>query len=276
MNGFVRTMVALLLMLAWSGAANAQDDFSPENPPEPNQLYDVVVTASPKEAGYVSGTGQYKSGEEVWVNTSLKTDGYKFLYWTKNGDKYSESQDFYYTVEASKAEFVAVYEYKPDSPEEPNSSNEYRLFLAQTPDGCCSFNRDNGQKVEAGSWVEVEAYASMGFQFLGWYLNGIKVSDTSAFNFEMPEATTTLTAKYVFNPTNPGEPESSGGQTNIANGKLGDVNGDNAINIVDVVALVDYCLTGTGSTVAASDINGDGIINIVDVVSLVDKCLNSN
>lgn len=276
MNKFLKAIVVLLLVIVGSSTALAQETFSPDNPPEPNQLYDVIVTASPAEAGYVSGTGQYRKGEEVWINTSVKTDGYKFLYWTKNGEKYSDSQGDNYTVEASTAVFVAVYEYMPDSPDEPNKSNEYRLWLTQTPEGCCSFNRGNGEKVEAGTWVEIEASASQGFKFLGWYYNGSKISDEALFNFEMPESHATLTAKYVFSPDNPDEPTSSDQQTNIANGKLGDVNGDGTINIVDVVTLVDCCLNGTSSNMSVSDINGDNVINIVDVVSLVDKCLNGN
>ena len=47
-----------------------------------------------------------------------------------------------------------------------------------------------------------------------------------------------------------------------------DVNGDGSINILDVIATINCCLTNAGCGCAA-DVNGDGNINILDVVQLV-------
>ena len=53
---------------------------------------------------------------------------------------------------------------------------------------------------------------------------------------------------------------------------LGDVNLDGAINVVDVVALVEYVLNGEYNN--SADINIDGLVDVIDIVVLVDWILN--
>lgn len=52
---------------------------------------------------------------------------------------------------------------------------------------------------------------------------------------------------------------------------LGDVNGDGAVNVLDVTTLVSYVLNEPQETFveAAADVNGDGNINTLDVTALV-------
>lgn len=272
-EAILKAMTVLLLICVGGFTAMAQDTFNPTNPPEPNQLYKVKVSAEPVEAAYVSGIGQYRTGEVASLHCSSRAEGFQFQYWTKNGEVYSENQSFSYTVGTEDANFVAVFKYAPDSPEEPNVINKNRLYLEPMPEACCSFNRTSGEKVEAGDWVWVEAYPNQGFEFSGWYRNGQLVNTEHAFSYMMPNENTTLTAKFKFNPLNPSEPGGTG-QTGIANGKLGDLNGDSSVNITDVVALVNVCLNGTDVSLKVADMNGDGSVNITDVVSLVNKCLN--
>lgn len=62
----------------------------------------------------------------------------------------------------------------------------------------------------------------------------------------------------------------------------GDANGDNIVNVQDIIVLVNYILNGgddqwaedNGYNLAAMDINQDGIINILDVVATVDFIVN--
>ena len=53
----------------------------------------------------------------------------------------------------------------------------------------------------------------------------------------------------------------------------GDVNGDGAVNIADVTALISQVLSGT--TNAAGDLNGDGTVNIADVTALITLVLRT-
>ena len=52
----------------------------------------------------------------------------------------------------------------------------------------------------------------------------------------------------------------------------GDVNGDETIDILDVVISVNIVLGSTESNPAA-DINGDGIINVLDIILLINIIL---
>ena len=55
---------------------------------------------------------------------------------------------------------------------------------------------------------------------------------------------------------------------------LGDINGDLAVDILDVVILVNHILSPDGSELNGADINTDGDINVLDVVTLVNLILN--
>ena len=57
----------------------------------------------------------------------------------------------------------------------------------------------------------------------------------------------------------------------------GDINQDSIINVIDIVALVNYILGGTlnEAGLCASDLNGDTIINVIDIVALVNSILSS-
>ena len=57
----------------------------------------------------------------------------------------------------------------------------------------------------------------------------------------------------------------------------GDVNGDDSLNVLDIVTLVNYIFgvhIPTDEEVCRSDINGDDILNILDVVALTNLILN--
>ena len=54
---------------------------------------------------------------------------------------------------------------------------------------------------------------------------------------------------------------------------LGDLNGDEIVNILDVVLLVDFLLI-SGDFNQLADLNDDGLNNIIDVVALVNLVLN--
>jgi len=62
-------------------------------------------------------------------------------------------------------------------------------------------------------------------------------------------------------------------------GILGDINLDSAVNILDIVILINFILdiqTPTSEEFSASDINGDITLNILDIVQLINIILNSS
>ena len=271
---FKRFAALLLVVLTGSTAAMAQYD--PENPPEPYVRYKVKVSVSPADAGYASGAGSFLKDEITTIYTS-GVSGYDFLYWTKNGVQYSTSTSFNYTVESENAEFVAVYQYNPNSPDEPVSNYAYRLYLDCTPQDACSFNRTSGVKTEKDTWVTVSATANQDFDFLGWYENGVKISSESSFQYQMKAQDCWLNAKFTYNPANPSDPTSQ--QANVDNPEAisGDLNGDGVVDITDAVALINRYLSGTTDTLdmSVADLNSDGVIDITDAVAIVNKYLRN-
>ena len=59
---------------------------------------------------------------------------------------------------------------------------------------------------------------------------------------------------------------------------MGDVNGDETVNIADVTAVIDYILSGDASEInlAAGDVNGDNTVNIADVTAMIDYILTGS
>lgn len=267
----MKRILSILISLAWVIPMLA--DFDPTPPAEPLTKYKVTVTATPR--GYTSGEGSYVGGTEVSISTSAYA-GYTFSHWTLNGEHYSDERSFTYTVQPITAHFVAVYEYTPDDPAEPVTSNEYRLYLENNISQACSFNRSSGGKVEADSWVDITAYKSESYDFLGWYDNGTLVSTNLSFNYQMPYKTHTLTARFVYNPKDPDEPGSVTGD--VQNQKRGDVNGDGEVNITDAIEIYNMILQVKTHLLKLgySDANRDGDINISDAIEIYNWILQGN
>jgi hypothetical protein len=58
----------------------------------------------------------------------------------------------------------------------------------------------------------------------------------------------------------------------------GDVNGDNIVNILDIVIVANYTLGQaefTEDQIQAADLNGDGTINILDIVQIINIVLDT-
>jgi len=267
MKDYLKQYVWSMLFLLCGGTAWAQGDYNPVNPPDPQMLYKVVALAT--DGHYTSGSGSYAVGTQVTINTSASSTGFDFKHWTKNGVFYTNNKSFTYTVEAANVRFQAVYDFNPTNPQDPQTISEYRLYLVPDPVEACSFNRTSGQKCSAGTNPTVTAYGNQGFVFQGWYDGDTKISESTTLNtFTMPNINTTLTARYVFSPVSPAEPETSYA--------LGDVNRDRELNVTDVIGLTNYIMNPDGSIdTFLYDTNKDGEVNVTDIIRLVNKIMNN-
>ena len=61
----------------------------------------------------------------------------------------------------------------------------------------------------------------------------------------------------------------------LGNNLSGDINADDNVDILDVVMLVNYILSGDTSGLDGVDINNDGDVNVLDIVALVNIILGS-
>lgn len=250
--------------------ANAQDDFDPTLPGEPNANYKVTVDISHPTAGSVYGGGSFMTGSQVTISRSdyyqsaNNTVFYKFKHWLLNGVEYTEagtSSSFTYTVGTQNAVFEAVYE-------EENADNlTSRLYVVAEPADACSFNFASGERFFEDQYAYLYFYTtSEAFKFAGWYNGDRLVSKDYYINYYIGKDDATLTARFTYDPVIPDDP--IGNQENVANGVLGDVNGDGKVNMVDVVALTNIFLGKTKEyDLSICDINKDGVVNMVDVVA---------
>ena len=266
-------MLVLLLILGSTPALYAQ--YNPTNPPEPeeNIYYNVTVNASSEAAANTSGTGKYKEGTKITVRYSLRAGNYTFSHWTVNGELYPETgSSFTYTVSGDD-KIVAHFSYAPSSPLEPSAKDEHRLYIEASSYGACSFNRASGLWTEFDNYVTLTAYVNQGYDFLGWYRNGVLVSDKTTFNYLMPDEDVTLVARFKYNPFNPSEPESDGSQDNVQNALTGDINKDGVVDVIDIVAVVNYSLKEADDNLHRYDLNGDGVVDVIDIVKVVNLSL---
>lgn len=257
-------------------SASAQDSFNPALPGEPNALYKVAVGISNSSAGTVSGGGSYATGTQVTIRRSdanlsaNSTVFYKFKYWTLNGTEYANAgnkSSFTYTVGTDNATFEAVYE------EEDPDNVTSKVFLISDPADACTFNTSSGNRYLEGNYANVSCnVTSVAFKFKGWYEGETLVSTNPSYNYLVGKDNATLTARFAYEPTIPGEP-TGGNQSDVDNSKPGDVNNDSVVDVQDVVACVNVVLTDSGNKRA--DVNKDGQIDVQDVVSLVNLILNN-
>ena len=247
-------------LLIWGGSLTVLsapiDDFDPENPVDPPVIdyCRISVSADPAEGAYVSGGGKYiVNNGQVYISTSERNTAeftYNFLYWTVNGEKTSYGQNFYYTPEKGKYDFVAHYEkrdveFDPDNPQDPSSENykrKYYLYLAPNIEGACSFNMASGTKVEETRQIYLYVnYQSSFYKFEGWKLNGNIISTRESFYFTMPSGVTTLQACFSeipFDPENPLDPNSTGNNVDNTTRLLMDIHIGTADANVDKTRIV--------------------------------------
>lgn len=209
-------IISILILALAAITANAQDDFNPTLPGEPNAQYKVTVSISNPEAGSVSRGGSYSSGRTVTISKSDASFNasanvyYKFKYWTLNGVQYSTASSFTYTVGTENANFVAVYEAM--SPDEVSS----RVYIQMSPADACYSYTTSGQRYREGNSVYISCSANAGFEFQGWYENEVLISSNKYFYYTVGKDDATLTARFVYNPAIPQDPANDG-QTDIDN-----------------------------------------------------------
>lgn len=274
-------IVGLLLAVGSNLPLAAQEEsaFDPETPAEPNALYRVKVTADPQQAvSSLSGAGDYVLGASVYVSAYSYSSAYVLTHWTKNGEVFDEagtSTGFYHTVDGNDVEYVAHYTYTPSLPDEPQSSNEWRLYLLAEPLTGGYFDRTSGEKHECGTAVEVTASCHTGYEFVGWYAGGDLVSTNPSISYEMQNSHVTLTAKFVYNPTLPDEPGwvEDNQQDNVEQYAPGDADGDGEMTVNDVVVIINALLADEYS--GSADADADGELTINDAVKVVNQILGT-
>ena len=176
----------------------------------PAQEYTLTVGSTPQNAGYTdpSGSQQVTSGSQVYVYTYGRSNGYQFKHWTANGVAVNTSSSFYYTMPAENVQLMAVYDYNPNSPADPQvQGKQYQLTLTSSPNNAGDFNHSNGEKFEAGTEVYLYAYNRSGYKFDHWESADTVMSRNRSFYFTMPAKDITVKGVYTYDPSSPADPE---------------------------------------------------------------------
>ena len=181
--------------------------FTPGNPSEPSEpsttlYYRLGLKAT--QGCSVSGAGRYLAGKNVSVYASVES-GYTFLGWTnRKGETVSNSTSFSYTMPVDGDTLTANCVFNPSVPTEPGDPILRHTITATCSDGGY-YNGSVGRFLE-GSTYTLYAYANSGYDFVGWYLNGELYTNLRTFSYTVGKENLNFYAKFVFNPSSPGEP----------------------------------------------------------------------
>lgn len=197
-------LVGLLLsnLTAWG-------QFNPSNPPEPAGSLRISLIAEPAEAGYFNYSKEVIASEgESYRLRAYSYHNYRFQEWVQDGQVISTSSDINYTMGSRNVTLTARFVYSPENPPEPVI--RHLLFLESDPVGAGSFNYSSGTAIAEGEQINLHANENNGYKLAYWYrMDGtdtLKLSTDRYLNFTMGKEDITLKAKFVFNPSNPGEP----------------------------------------------------------------------
>ncbi|HJT82439.1 MAG TPA: hypothetical protein VJ719_14690, partial [Chthoniobacterales bacterium] len=146
------------------------------------QSFTISLTASPVNAGIVSGAGSFTAGTSQTV-TATPNSGFSFNNWTENGSIVSNSASYTFTLNGNRnlvANFIA---------------NQVIYVIATNSSPANGGTTSGGGSYAAGSLVTVAAAASNGFSFVNWTQNGSVVSTSANYAFTAA-ANRTLTANF--------------------------------------------------------------------------------
>lgn len=278
MTGWLLAMGSILPL-------QAQEEFNPENPADPQMNYKVRTSVEPLSAGAwinvwdENWDGYYRYGEQITLECPATNGSYSFTHWTLDGKQYATESRITYTMGSSSVKFVAHYEFKPENPNDPSYTPNNRLYLVAEPFTACQFSQTSGAKWNYEDWIYLDAYqSSTGYKFEGWYRNGQLLSKNLSFNFQMPDEEVTLVARFEYDPESPGDPFGDGSQSNVDNKPSGDVNGDvnddGEVDVADAVRVINLCIANEKD--ANADVNGDGEVDVADAVAIINLCIKKN
>lgn len=143
--------------------------------------YTITATASPSNAGTITGAGSYASGSTCTLRATPNS-GYTFVNWLENGTSVSTNATYSFTVTGNR-NLTAVFDVAPTN---------YTITATANPSNGGSV--DGGGTYASGSTCTLRATANSGYTFVNWTKNGTQVSTNSTYSF-----TVTGNGSYVAN-----------------------------------------------------------------------------
>lgn len=156
------------------------------------------------------GDAYITDGSSVYLTVHLNS-GYRLRSFTLDGKQIEQQYGEYHFTMPSVTDVTIMADivYDPESPSDPQpptpAEKMYKLTVVCNPIGAASLSGAGSYK--EGDWINLSANSYLGYVFRSWTRDGETVSTNSYYNFEMPASDMVLTANYVYNPTNPKDPE---------------------------------------------------------------------
>ena len=150
-------------------------------------IYTINVSASPSNAGTVSGGGSFQQGQSCTVTATAAT-GYTFLRWTENGSQVSTNANYTFTVSGNRT-LVAQFQ-----------AQGYTISVSANPANGGTVS--GGGSYNYGQSCTVTATAATGYTFLRWTENGNQVSTNASYTFTV-SGNRTLVAHFAAQPQAP-------------------------------------------------------------------------
>lgn len=169
---------------------------------------------------YVNSNSDYESIQEegfiyasegesiyLWAETF---SGYSLTSVTMNGTALTGYDDNYeFAMPGENVELLVDSKFDPTSPSDPqpgSTEKKFRLTIVSNPAGS-GYIYSKESEYTAGTQVGVEVSPNSGYRFVNWTKDGQSISTNSYFTYTMPAEDVVLTANFVFNPSNPGDPQ---------------------------------------------------------------------
>ncbi len=293
----------------------ARFTFNPNNPGEPDEpivKHSVIATAT--EGGYTNfSMVRELTGTSVYLNATCNT-GYRFEGWFLNGELYTTLSYFSYTIGTENVSFEARFVFDPDSPAEPGmpTTKKYAFYmmnmvtkpgttvkfpvylssLANLGDMTFQLTFPEGltpnlETVEMSDKTDgyTVSYNAVDANTYVFSLIGGSAGDGDypllVFSVDVPEDITTGQGyPIVINQVSVTEEDGNTVTASTRNGrisvyKLGDTNGDDVVDAMDVLNMVTVSLQKSTDTFIeeVSDINEDDEIDAQDVLGVVEIAL---
>ncbi len=171
----------------------------------------LTVSKNISAAGSVYGGGTYLPDTKCHIYAKVN-EGYKFLYWSLNGEPQSADMDLYFTIGEEDLEYIAVFEKNetpdpgedPGNPEpfEPGSPPEPLMAYSVTistdlPDGIMPASISKGGYFKVGQMINISTAPNADYAFKNWTLNGVVHSSSQSFAYTMGDSAATFVAHFV-------------------------------------------------------------------------------
>lgn len=289
--------------------------FDPSIPTEPDALYKISVTSSDGGYTSGTSNGRYLEGSSQSFHAYCNT-GYTFIGWYKNGEFYTSLTNFSYTMTDEDVTFHAQFEFNPSVPGEPLSPRlglytfylmtvnglpgqqvDYPIWFTSQEPICdltiqLTFPKDmmpNLDEVQlsdkAVGYTDVSIGVVEDTVLVVTMLGGqIAPGNSPLLTFPVLLADTLPTGMSHQVKINQISLTQTNGETITArtrNGRLGiykrgDTNGDNVVDVSDVLNLVSNVMEVSTPTFIpeVSDVNEDGTIDVQDVLGVVEIAIS--